>query len=398
MKFSNKVSILEQTPIRKFYPYAEKAKAQGKKVYGLNIGQPDIKTPEIFMKAIREFDEKVLAYAPSYGIPQLREAVSGYYKRIGVDFSPEEILITMGGSEAINLVMTCILNPGDEVLMAEPFYTNYRAFTGQAEGKIVPIKTTASDGYHYADKEKIESAITDRTKAIAVVNPGNPTGVVLTKDEMRLIANIAKRHHLFLICDEVYREFVYDGLEMTSFAEFEDVKDNVVIVDSISKRFSACGARCGSIATKNKELIGHLYKLLQTRLCAPTLEQVGATALYHLDPSYFDDIKKEYEHRRNVSYEALQEIDGIICKKPQGAFYITCQLPVDNAEKFLVWLLREYDLNGETTMFAPAAGFYATKGVGQSDMRIAYVLEAEEMRKGINVIKEGIKEYNRQGR
>ena len=395
MEFSKKVSALEQTPIRKFMPFADEARAEGKKVYTLNIGQPDIKTPDVFMEAIRNFDEKVLKYAPSYGIPELRNAVSEYYKRIGVEFTPEDILITMGGSEAINLVMTCILNPGDEVLMAEPFYTNYRAFTGQAEGKVTPIKTTASDGYHYADREKIENAITPRTKAIGVVNPGNPTGVVLTKEEMRLIADIAKEHDLFLVCDEVYREFVYDGLKMSSFAEFDDVRDRVVIIDSVSKRFSACGARCGSIATKNRELIEHLYKLLQTRLCAPTLEQIGSTALYGLEPNYFDEIKKEYEHRRNVSYEALQEIDGIICKKPQGAFYITCQLPVDNAEKFLVWLLKEFDLNGETAMFAPAAGFYATKGVGQSDIRLAYVLDAEEMRKGINIIKEGIIEYNK---
>lgn len=385
---------MELSPIRKFVPYADAARAAGKKVYGLNIGQPDIKTPEAFFKAVKGFDEEVLAYANSQGVAELLDALAGYYKRIGLDFERKNLLVTDGGSEAINMLMTAILDEGDEVIMAEPFYTNYKTFVGQAGGKVVAIPTTAEDGYQYAVKEKIENVITPRTKAICIINPGNPTGKVLTKDEMKLIVDIALAHDLFIIADEVYREFVYDGKEMTTFGSFKEAEQNVIIVDSVSKRFSACGARIGSIASKNEELMQNLLKLAQARLCCPTIDQIGAAALYNLDPSYFNDIKKEYEHRRNVSVEALNEIEGIKYGVPEGAFYITCQLPVDNAEDFLMFLLTEFDVDGETCMFAPAGGFFSTPGVGQSDIRIAYVLNAEDMKAGINIIKEGIKAYN----
>lgn len=394
MKLSKKVQAMELSPIRKFVPYADAARAAGKKVYGLNIGQPDIKTPEAFFKAVKGFDEEVLAYANSQGVAELLDALAGYYKRIGLDFERKNLLVTDGGSEAINMLMTAILDEDDEVIMAEPFYTNYKTFVGQAGGKVVAIPTTAEDGYQYAVKEKIENVITPRTKAICIINPGNPTGKVLTKDEMKLIVDIALAHDLFIIADEVYREFVYDGKEMTTFGSFKEAEQNVIIVDSVSKRFSACGARIGSIASKNEELMQNLLKLAQARLCCPTIDQIGAAALYNLDPSYFNDIKKEYEHRRNVSVEALNEIEGIKYGVPEGAFYITCQLPVDNAEDFLMFLLTEFDVDGETCMFAPAGGFFSTPGVGQSDIRIAYVLNAEDMKAGINIIKEGIKAYN----
>lgn len=394
MKLSKKVQAMELSPIRKFVPYADAARAAGKKVYGLNIGQPDIKTPEAFFKAVKGFDEEVLAYANSQGVAELLDALAGYYKRIGLDFDRKNLLVTDGGSEAINMLMTAILDEGDEVIMAEPFYTNYKTFVGQAGGKVVAIPTTAEDGYQYAVKEKIENVITPRTKAICIINPGNPTGKVLTKDEMKLIVDIALAHDLFIIADEVYREFVYDGKEMTTFGSFKEAEQNVIIVDSVSKRFSACGARIGSIASKNEELMQNLLKLAQARLCCPTIDQIGAAALYNLDPFYFNDIKKEYEHRRNVSVEALNEIEGIKYGVPEGAFYITCQLPVDNAEDFLMFLLTEFDVDGETCMFAPAGGFFSTPGVGQSDIRIAYVLNAEDMKAGINIIKEGIKAYN----
>ena len=394
MKLSKKVQAMELSPIRKFVPYADAARAAGKKVYGLNIGQPDIKTPEAFFKAVKGFDEEVLAYANSQGVAELLDALAGYYKRIGLDFDRKNLLVTDGGSEAINMLMTAILDEGDEVIMAEPFYTNYKTFVGQAGGKVVAIPTTAEDGYQYAVKEKIENVITPKTKAICIINPGNPTGKVLTKDEMKLIVDIALAHDLFIIADEVYREFVYDGKEMTTFGSFKEAEQNVIIVDSVSKRFSACGARIGSIASKNEELMQNLLKLAQARLCCPTIDQIGAAALYNLDPSYFNDIKKEYEHRRNVSVEALNEIEGIKYGVPEGAFYITCQLPVDNAEDFLMFLLTEFDVDGETCMFAPAGGFFSTPGVGQSDIRIAYVLNAEDMKAGINIIKEGIKAYN----
>ena len=391
MKLSKKIMAMELSPIRKFVPYADAARAAGKKVYGLNIGQPDIKTPQAFFDAVKNFDEEVLAYANSHGVAELLDALVGYYKRIGLDFETKDLLVTNGGSEAINMLMTAILDDGDEVIMAEPFYTNYKTFVGQAGGKVVAIPTTAEDGYQYAVREKIEKVISPKTKAMCIINPGNPTGKVLTKEEMQLIVDIALEHDLFIIADEVYREFVYDGKEMTTFGSFKEAQQNVIIVDSVSKRFSACGARIGSIASKNEELMSNLMKLAQARLCCPTLDQVGAAALIisirHISTT-------SYEHRRNVSVEALNEIEGIKYGVPEGAFYITAQLPVDNAEDFLMFLLTEFDVNGETCMFAPAGGFFGTPGVGQSDMRIAYVLNAEDMKAGINIIKEGIKAYN----
>ena len=379
MKLSQKIQAMELSPIRKFVPYADAARAAGKKVYGLNIGQPDIKTPRAFFDAVKNFDQEVLAYANSQGEKSLIEALIGYYKRIGIEFENKDILITNGGSEALSMIFTGILDEGDEVIMAEPFYTNYKTFIKAAGGEVVAIPTTADDGYQYAVREKIEGVISPKTKAIAIINPGNPTGKVLTKEEMDLIVDIVVKNDLYLICDEVYREFVYDGKEMSSFGTYKEAEQNVIIVDS---------------ASKNEDLMGNLMKLCQARLCVPTLDQIGSAALYNLDPSYFNDIKKEYEHRRNVSVEALNEIEGIKYGVPEGAFYITCQLPVDNAEEFLMFLLTEFDVDGETCMFAPAGGFYGTKGVGQSDIRIAYVLKAEDMKAGINIIKEGIKAYN----
>ena len=394
MKLSKKIQDMELSPIRKFVPYADAARAAGKKVYGLNIGQPDIKTPRAFFDAVKNFDQEVLAYANSQGIPELLEALVGYYKRLGLNFEKKDLLVTTGGSEAISMLMTALLDDDDEVIMAEPFYTNYKTFIKAAGGKLVGIPTTAEEGYQYAVKEKIEAVITPKTKAICIINPGNPTGKVLTHDEMKLIVDIALEHDLYIIADEVYREFVYDGKAMDTFGSFPEAAQNVIIVDSISKRFSACGARMGSIASKNEELMGNLMKLCQARLCSATLDQIGAAALYNLDPSYFDDIKKEYEHRRNVAVEALNEIEGIQYGVPEGAFYITCKLPVDDAEKFLMFLLTEFDVNGETCMFAPARGFFTNPEAGKSDMRIAYVLKAEDMKAGINIIKEGIKAYN----
>jgi len=395
MKLSKKILDVEHSPIRKFYVYANKAKALGKKVYYLNIGQPDIKTPAAFMEAVRQYDVDVLEYAPSEGIPELIREIVGYYNRYGMDYRKEDVLITNGGSEALSFIMTCILDPEDEVIMPEPYYTNYKTFIGATHGVIVPLITRAEEGYHYADKDRIEALITPRTKAFVLVNPGNPTGTVLTREEMGMICNLAKEHDFFIIADEVYREFIYDGREMTSFGQFEDVSDRVVIVDSVSKRFSACGARIGVVITKNEELHSHLMKLAQGRLSCSTLDQVGSAALYRLDPSYFDDIKAEYQHRRDVAYNELKKIKGIVCEKPSGAFYITCKLPVDDAEKFLIWMLEEFDDQGETVMFAPAEGFYATPGLGKSEIRIAYVLKEEDMVRAIELIRLGIEAYQK---
>lgn len=394
MNLAKRILDIQHSPIRKFYVYANKAKEQGKKVYYINIGQPDIKTPEVFMKSVRAFSEDVLEYAPSEGIPELIDAVMKYYERYGMNYSKDQVLITNGGSEALTFLMSTILDPNDEVIIPEPYYTNNRTFIATADGVIKPLTTTPEDGYRYAYSDKIENLITEKTKAFIVVNPGNPTGNILTKDEMRIICDLAKKHNFFIIADEVYREFVYDGLEMSSFGQFKDVEDRVVIVDSVSKRFSACGARIGSIVTKNNELYSNLLKLAQGRLSCSTLDQIGSAALYNLDPSYFNNVKIEYEHRRNVVYDELKKINGIVCEKPGGSFYITCKLPVENAEDFLIWMLEEFEDNGETVMFAPAEGFYSTPGLGRSEIRIAYILNEKDMVRSIELIRLGLEKYN----
>ena len=380
MDVSKRVAAMQFSPIRRFNTYAFEAEAEGKKVYRLNIGQPDVETPECFMEAIRAFDKKVIAYAES----------GGHYER-------KNILVTNGGSEALTMIFTALLNPGEEAIIAEPFYTNYNTFCNQVNGKLSPITTKAEDGYAWADRELIESAITENTKAICCISPGNPTGRVLTLDEMKLIGEIAKEHDLWIISDEVYREFAYDGRDVTSFGMLDDLADRVVIVDSVSKRFSACGARVGCIISKNEELMSGVLKLAQGRLCCPTLEQVGAAALYRMDKSYYDVARAEYEGRRNAAYEELSQIPGIVCQKPGGAFYLTCKLPVEDAEDFLMFLLKEFDDKGETVMFAPAAGFYATEGLGKNEMRIAYVLNQDSMRRGAELIRLGIEAYKAAG-
>ena len=397
MEVSKRVGAMQFSPIRRFNTFAFEAEAAGKKVYRLNIGQPDVETPECFMEAIKSFDKKVIAYAESGGVTELVDAIIDYNKQYDMVFERKNILITNGGSEALTMIFTALLNPGEEAVIAEPFYTNYNTFCNQVNGKLVPITTKAEDGYAWADRELIEASITENTKAICCISPGNPTGRVLTLDEMKLIGEIAKEHDLWIISDEVYREFAYDGRDVTSFGMLEDIADRVVIVDSVSKRFSACGARVGCVMSKNDELMSGILKLAQGRLCCPTLEQIGAAALYRLDKSYYDEAKAEYEGRRNAAYEELSQIPGIVCQKPGGAFYLTCKLPVEDAEDFLMFLLKEFDDNGETVMFAPAAGFYATEGLGKNEMRIAYVLNQDSMRRGAELIKLGIEAYKAAG-
>lgn len=395
MKLSDKVLAMQHSPIRKFNPIAQKAKDAGKKVYHLNIGQPDIETPDCFMNAIKHFDEKVIAYAESGGVTVLQDAISEYFKQYGMDYGRDQIIVTNGGSEALSMIFISLLNPKDEVLIPEPFYTNYHTFVTMADGVVVPITTTPEEGYHYADVEKIESAITPKTKAICCISPGNPTGVVLSLDEMKLIGEIAKKHDLWIIADEVYREFAYDGREVTSFGMVDDLADRVIIVDSVSKRFSACGARIGCIATKNEALLDNLMKIAQGRLCSPTVDQIGAAALYKLPKSYYNEIRAEYEARRDAVYEELMKIPGVVCQKPGGAFYLTAKLPVEDASDFLMFLLTEFDDNGETVMFSPAEGFYATPGLGREEMRIAYVLNKKDMARGVQLIRLGMEAYNK---
>lgn len=398
MELSNRVQAMQFSPIRKFNPIAQKAKDNGKKVYHLNIGQPDVETPACFMEAIKNFDQKVIAYAESGGLTVLQDAIIDYFKQYNMDYTRGDIIITSGGSEALTMIFLTIINDGDEILIPEPFYTNYHTFATSAGGKVVPITTKAEDGYHYAKKEQIEAAITPNTKAICCISPGNPTGTVLTLDEIKLIGEIAKEHDLYIIADEVYREFAYDGREATSFGMVDDIADRVIIVDSVSKRFSACGARVGCVVSKNKDVMQGIMKIAQGRLCVPTVDQIGAAALYKLPSSYYDEVKAEYCARRDVVYEELMKIPGVVCQKPGGSFYITAKLPVDNIEDFLMFLLEEFEDNGETVMFAPAEGFYATPGLGKDEMRIAYVLNQEDMRRGVELIRLGLEAYNKKNK
>lgn len=393
MQLSKRVQSMQFSPIRRFNVYANEAAEHGVKVYRLNIGQPDIKTPECFIEAIRNYNNTVIAYSESQGTSELHDAMIDYFNMYDMKYDRDNIIITTGGSEALNMIFTAILNVGDEVLMPEPFYTNYHTFITSAGGKVVPVTTVAEEGYHYADREKIEKRITDKTKAIVCVNPGNPTGTILTEEEIKLILDIAEENDLWVIADEVYREFAYDSRKITSFGMFEEYSERIVIVDSISKRFSACGARIGCAITKNKELYSGLMKLAQGRLCASTVDQVGAAALYRLNRSYYDNIRDEYESRRDAVYEEIMKIPGAVCRKPGGAFYMTVKLPVEDIEDFLMFLLREYRDNNETVMFAPAQGFYGTEGLGKNELRIAYVLNREDMVRGVQLIAGGLKAY-----
>lgn len=393
MQISSRVAAMQFSPIRRFNKYAFEAEANGKKVYHLNIGQPDVETPECFMEAIRSFDSKVIAYAESGGLNELLDSMIGYYGLYDIELSRDNIIVTNGGSEALSLIFTSVLNPGDAAMMAEPYYTNYSTFCNAVSGELTPITTKAEDGYAWADRELLEKSLTPNTKAICCISPGNPTGRVLTLDEMRVVGEFAKDHDLWIISDEVYREFAYDDREVASFGMLPEYADRVILVDSVSKRFSACGARVGAVISKNAELMQGILKLAQGRLCCPTLEQRGAAALYRLGPDYFAEAKATYNARREAAYEEISQIPGVICQKPGGAFYMMAKLPIEDAEDFLMFLLTEFEDNGETVMFAPAEGFYKTPGMGKNEIRIAYVLNADAMRRASELIKLGIEAY-----
>lgn len=395
MKISQKIQQCNLSPMRKFHPYAVAAEAAGKKIYKLNIGQPDIKTPEQYFEAVRNFEQPVLAYAPSPGIPSMIDAIVNYYKGIGASFTAEDVIITTGGSEALSILFACILDDGSEVLIPEPFYPNYNTMIRCAGGVIKPIPTSPEEGYRYAVKERIEACITPNTRAIMVTNPGNPTGVVLTREEMQIIADIAKEHELYVIGDEVYREFVYGDEPLASMAQFKEIEQNVVVVDSVSKRFSACGARIGALISKNKELMGHAMKMAQARLSVATLDQVASAALYTCDSEYFAEMREEYKKRRDTCYEMIKKIPGVIVAEPQGAFYMMAALPVDDADKFNQWLLEDFEDNMETVMFAPGGGFY-TGGKGKNEVRIAYVLKQADLERAMELLGLGIAKYRKE--
>ena len=397
MKLSSKALACGQSPMRKFHPYAVAAAAAGKKIYHLNIGQPDIHTPDALYDAIHNFRTPVLAYAASPGIPELISAIEGYYRNIGVQLSESDILVTTGGSEALLLTCLSILDPYTEVIIPEPYYPNYTTFVHAAGGVIRALPTCAEEGYRYAKRERIESLITKNTRAILITNPGNPTGVVLNQEEMRMIADVAKKHDLFLICDEVYREFCYDdSFGVPTMARFRDVDENVVIVDSVSKRFSACGARVGCVVTRNKELQQAILKFCQSRLSVATIDQVGAAALYGVDHEFFRRSKEEYRKRRDTVVRRLRAIPGVQVEEPMGAFYLMAGLPVDDSDKFQRWLLEEFDYEGETVMFAPGAPFYETPGKGINEVRIAYVRQIPELERSMDVLEKAIARYQKE--
>ena len=383
--------------MRKFHPYAVEAKRLGKKIYHLNIGQPDLPTPPAYFDAIRAFDEKTLEYEASPGMPVLIDAIRCYYQTLDVYLDPRDIMITTGGSEALLLTLLSILDPYTEVIIPEPYYPNYTTFVNMAGGFIRALPTNPWEGYRYADRERIESLITPNTRAILITNPGNPTGVVLTQDEMRMIADIAKKHNLFLICDEVYREFCYDDkFGVPTMAKFRDIDENLVIIDSVSKRFSACGARVGCVVTRNRELQQALVKFCQSRLSVATIDQIGAAALYSVDHDFFRQCKEEYRKRRDLVVRLLRNIPGVKVEEPMGAFYLMVSLPVDDADKFQRWLLEEFDHHGDTVMFAPGAPFYETPGKGINEVRIAYVLKQEDLERAMDVLAKGIALYQHQ--
>ena len=398
IEISKRGQALPASPIRKLIPFADQAKKRGIKIYHLNIGQPDIETPAEFWQAVKGYTSKALAYGNSQGMADYLKKLSAYYHRCGLDIGSDEIIVTTGGSEAIIFAMTIICEPGDEIMVFEPFYTNYNGFAVQAGIRLVPVTTHAEDGFHLPSKEIIEKKITDKIRGILYCNPNNPTGTIYTREELNNLKQLALENNLFLLADEVYREYIYEGKHI-SVMSLKEIGDRAIMLDSISKRFSACGARVGNLATKNRDVYRAALRLGQARLCSPTLEQVGAAAAYDLlGDDYFKKMIGEYKKRRDVAYEGLMKIPGTICVNPGGAFYIMAQLPIDNAEQFASFMLTDFSHDNKTVMVAPGPGFYATPGKGQNECRIAYVLKSEDLHDAMDILRRGIEAYNSKGK
>ena len=386
---------MPESPIRTLVPYAEIAKKKGNKVYHLNIGQPDIKTPEIAINAVKNVDIKVLEYSHSAGFESYRKKLSQYYKNHGLPIELEDIIITTGGSEALLFAMGSTMDVGDEVIIPEPFYANYNGFSIASGVKVVPVISTIETGFALPPIADFEKLITPKTKAILICNPGNPTGYLYSKEEIMQLAAMVKKHDLFLIADEVYREFVYDENEKHySIMNIEGIEENAIMIDSVSKRYSMCGARIGCIVSKNKEVMATAMKFAQARLSPPTFAQIASEAALDTPQSYFDEVIDEYRDRRDILISELNKIEGVKVATPKGAFYCIAQLPIKNADDFAQWLLESYDFNGETVMVAPAAGFYSTPNVGLNEVRIAYVLKKEDLVRSVHILKEALKVYN----
>ena len=390
---SSKGKNMPESPIRKLVPYAEKATQLGKKIYYLNIGQPDIKSPKIAMDAVANSAIEVLAYSRSEGSDTYREKIANYYKKNNIQVESNQIIVTTGGSEALLFAMGTICDQDDEIIIPEPFYANYNGFATASGVNIVPVISKIENNFALPPISEFEKLITPKTKAIIICNPGNPTGYLYSKDEIKKLAKIVLKHNLFLVADEVYREFTYDGDEHYSILQEETLSENGIIIDSVSKRYSMCGARIGCLVSKNKEVIATALKFAQARLSPPTFAQIASEAALETPQSYFDDVIKEYKERRNILIENLQQIPGVKVGVPKGAFYCIVELPVENSDHFAQWLLEEFDYKGETIMVAPAAGFYSTNGVGLNQIRIAYVLKKEDLISSVEILKRALKEY-----
>ena len=390
---SQKGLAMPQSPIRKLMPYADAARKNGKHIFHLNIGQPDIKTPNVALEAIKNNSIEILSYSASEGFETYRNKLADYYKTNNINVSAEDIIISTGGSEALLFTMGSIADAGDEVIIPEPFYANYNGFATASGVTVVPVKSSIDNGFALPPIAEFEKLITPKTKAILICNPGNPTGYLYTKEEIEQLAAMVKKHNLFIVADEVYREFAYDGNTHHSIMSEPGLEDHAIMIDSVSKRYSMCGARIGCMVSKNKELMSTALKFAQARLSPPTFAQVAAEAALETPKSYFDDVIEEYVHRRNLLVNALEDIKGVKVAKPKGAFYCIAELPVKDAEDFAKWLLSDFDVDGQTVMVAPASGFYSTPNTGLNQVRIAYVLNEDDLLKSVNILKKALEVY-----
>ncbi len=396
MKISERARHIQESPIRKLSALANSAKKKGVTVYHLNIGQPDIHTPDVFMKKICAYDEKVLSYGPSDGLEALKEAMAGYFGHHGIKLEKKNIVIATGGSEAISFAFNVVADPGDEIVIPEPYYTNYNGYASQCGLKVVPFTTLAETGFHLPAIAWIEKCITPRTRAILLCSPNNPTGTVYAPEELRAVGELARKHNLFLIADEVYKEFTYDGKRHFSVLQLEGLEDRVIVVDSISKRYSACGARIGAVISRSETVMGAVNKFAQARLCPPTLEQIGAIGAYGLPPTYFEGVMAEYQKRRDILCDILTQRPDIVLHKPEGAFYLMVKMPIDDCERFARWVLTEFSDNHETVMVAPGEGFYCTPGRGKNEVRLAYVLEAHKLERAGTLLLLALDRYRKE--
>jgi len=392
-KISEKALVVPASPIRKLVPFAEAAKKAGKTVFHLNIGQPDIETPEAALKAIHNFKDKVLEYSHSAGNESYRIKLAASYQKQGIPVNMEDILITTGGSEALIFAMLCTCNPGDEIIIPEPFYANYTSFAVIAGVKVIPVTSKIENGFALPPIEEIAMKITPRTKGIVICNPGNPTGYLYSKTELEMLGDMVKKHDLFLFADEVYREFCYDGAVPHSVLNLQGLSEHVIMIDSVSKRYSMCGARIGALVSKNKEVMAAALKFGQARLSPPTIDQVAAEAALDTPQSYFDNVVQEYVERRNIMVDGLNSIPGVYCPKPSGAFYCVARFPVADAEKFCIWLLQSFEFEGQTVMMAPANGFYSSENAGKNEVRIAYVLNQDSLKKSVECLRHALEQY-----